>query len=374
MAVNFPNNPSNGQIHTEGNKSWQWLGNRWGAYNVQNPEAFAFRNKIINGNFDIWQRATATGSWISPVPRQYLADRWDAATNGTGGNGAWTRQSFTPGQTDVPNEPTYFSRIQVSSSASGQTRGSTLPLEQNYIEQRIEDVRTLAGKTATLSFYAKINTNQNMTVWLGQNFGTGGSSSVTVSEIINLTTSWQKFTLTFNIPVLFGKTIGSNSYLTVVWNLPINTTYTFDIAQVQLEEGSVATPFEQRPIGTELALCQRYYCKSFSPNTTPASNIAEGYLATHEPISENGTIHNSVTKFPVTMRATPVVTFYNPSEATAANIIYMSPANNSRATVASYAASPYGVSTITTSFTDSNTEPVGSLRASHWQFTATAEL
>ena len=88
-----------------------------------------------------------------------------------------------------------------------------------------------------------------------------------------LTTSWQKFTVTVNIPSISGKTLGSNNddFLGLYFWLDAGSDYnsrtnslgqqsgTFDIAQVQLEAGSVATPFEMRPIGTELALCQRYY-------------------------------------------------------------------------------------------------------------------
>jgi hypothetical protein len=224
-----------------------------------------FRNKIINGNFDIWQRGT---SLANGTGARYLADRF---TNGSvGSTYTPSRQSFTLGQTDVPGEPTYFHRTVVTSVA-GTSNNATL-------HQHVESVRTLAGRTATLSFYAKADAAKNIAVELYQNFGTGGSPSSNVSFGVTtcaLTTSWQKFTVTVDVPTLAGKTIGTNrnDSLTVYFWLNAGSgfnsrtnslgqqsgTSTFDIARVQLEEGLVATPFEERFMGNEMMLCQRYY-------------------------------------------------------------------------------------------------------------------
>ena len=236
----------------------------------------AFRNKIINGGFDIWQRGTSMSPGVSD---QYLSDRWKYSR--VGSTFTASRQIFTTGQTDVPGEPTYFHRAVIASVA-----GSS-----NYVLflQHLEDVRTLAGKTVTLSFYAKADGNKPMAVEFTQSFGSGGSPSSTVTDIgvqkLNLTTSWQKFTVTANIPSMAGKTIGTNNNhcLNMAFWFDAGSSFnsrtnslgqqsgTFDIAQVQLEEGPVATPFEQRPIGTELALCQRYYEKSYAIDVVPGT-------------------------------------------------------------------------------------------------------
>jgi hypothetical protein len=223
-----------------------------------------FKNKIINGNFDIWQRGTSLGSGTGV---RYLADRFVNSSNGS--TYTVSRQSFSNGQADVPNNPSYFHRTVVSSVAGNGNSAN--------FATTIESVKNLAGKTATLSFYAKADSNKSVSVEFQQFFGTGGSPSSQVTGIgvqkLNLTSSWQNFTVTVNIPSIAGKTIGTNNndYLAVAfwfdagsnWNSNTNSlgqqSGTFDIAQVQLEEGSVATPFENRPIGTELALCQRYY-------------------------------------------------------------------------------------------------------------------
>jgi hypothetical protein len=226
-----------------------------------------FRNAIINGNFDIWQRGTSfTGN-------EYGADRWLSTRNGS--THTVTRQSFAPGQTDVPGEPTYFSRTAVVSAAGA---GNF-----SLLEQRIEGVRTLAGQQITVSFWAKADASKDIAVELSQAFGSGGTPSTGVTGIAAikkaLTTTWQKITHTLTLPSISGKTIGTdnNDSLTFhIWfdagsNFNAQTdslgqqSGTFDIAQVQIEAGPVATPFERRPIGTELALCQRYAIV-FGPN------------------------------------------------------------------------------------------------------------
>ena len=242
------------------------------------------RNCIINGNFDIWQRGTT--STVTTAGSNYLTDRyiWNTSGNTT----TVSRQAFTVGQTDVPYEPTYFHRIQITAAVAAQLS----------LEQRVEDVRTLAGRTATLSFYAKGAAGFILNYSVAQNFGTGGSPSGGVSVgsgTVSLTTSWQKFTITFNVPSISGKTLGTNNdhFLQVVWQMPASATNTFDLAQVQLEAGTVATPFERRFIGQELALCQRYYQHQVPTWGTPRSS--DNYI-------------HSMGFFKVTMRISPVLT------------------------------------------------------------------
>jgi len=107
-----------------------------------------------------------------------------------------------------------------------------------------------------------------------------------------LTTTFQKFTIPITFPSISGKTLGSNNddYVEVnFWfdagsssNARTNSlgqqSGTFDIAQVQLEAGSVATPFEMRPLGIELSMCQRYYEKSYELTTTPGTATYVGMV------------------------------------------------------------------------------------------------
>ena len=234
-----------------------------------------FRNAIINGNFDIWQRGTIfTGS-------EYGADRWVSGRTGT--THTATRQPFTLGQTDVPNNPTYYIRTVVSSVAGASNN--------SYLTQLIEGVRTFSGQQVTVSFWAKVDATKNISVELVQSFGTGGSPSAAVNAIgvtkVSIGTSWQKVTVTANVPSISGKTLGTgnNDYLALLIWFDAGSSFnartdslgqqsgTFEIAQVQVEPGSVATSFERRPIGTELSLCQRYH-QTFNVSVANGANAA----------------------------------------------------------------------------------------------------
>jgi hypothetical protein len=204
------------------------------------------KNLIINGGFDVWQRGTSITS-----SGAYNADRWHSSH---GASLTTSRQTFTVGQTDVPNNPKYYQR----------TNGAGLSSGQSFeIRHHIEGVETAANQQVTLSFYAKSSvtaTHRNRFWQRFNNFsdyqsGVGNSSFTT-------TTSWQRFTRTFTLADISGETVvaGANT-LTFVIDGEAGFTGTFDLAQVQFEAGSVATDFEHRSYGEELALCQRYFHK-----------------------------------------------------------------------------------------------------------------
>jgi hypothetical protein len=264
--------------------------------NLNGGPLAGFRNRIINGNFDFWQRGTSfTGS-------EYTADRWVNSRVGT--THTASRQGFTLGENSVANEPTYYCRT-ITSSVAGASNNSILL-------QKIEDVRTFAGQQVTVSFWARVDSTKNISPELVQDFGSGGSPSAAVvaaggARKVSIGTSWQKVSFTATLPSISGKTLGTdnNSHLTLnIWfdaGSSFNSrtdslgqqSGTFDIAQVQIEPGSVATPFEQRPIGTELALCQRYYWQGL-----PATNL-------NFPSFVSGSVGSWVVSFPATMRTTP---------------------------------------------------------------------
>jgi hypothetical protein len=214
--------------------------------NMATTPISGFRNAIINGKFDIWQRGTSFTPSSSLI---YTADRFFAFNNG---NGSMTvsRQAFTPGNQIAGYESEYYLRTVVASVGTSGLFN---------LGQRIEDVRSFAGQTVTVSFWMKSDASRTVTGFAYQLFGTGGSTNTTTQYgTFNVTTSWQRFTATVTLPSISGKTIGANSYLAIELNLPaaIQTT---EIWGMQVEKGSIATPFEQRPIGTELDLCRRYF-------------------------------------------------------------------------------------------------------------------
>jgi hypothetical protein len=243
-------------------------------------------NFIINGNFDFWQRGT---SFTTPSSGAYTADRFTHFYDGSIGTFTISRQAFTLGQTDVPGEPTYFYRWAQTVAGSGSTA--------RQIQHKIESVRTLAGKQATLSFYAKADAARSVNVSFQQVFGSGGSPSSPVStaaQTVNLTTSWKKFTLTFSIPSIAGKTLGTSSdYIRLILALPLNTTMTIDLAQVMLNEGAAPANFALagEDVSGELALCQRYYEKSYRLDDAPGTAVLNGAHFETSPTTTNVTYH-----------------------------------------------------------------------------------
>lgn len=255
------------------------------------------KNLLINGNFQIAQRR----STYSPAHTDngYLtADRW--YTNNSNGTSAHSLLDFTVGQTDVPGFPQKYYRFE-----------STIGNNNQGIHQRVEDVRVLGGRTVTLSFWAK-GTNPTggyfHSSWI-QSFGSGGSASVetVMDDRIVLTPNWKKYTITTVVPSISGKTIGAGSYTWVeVLRQPYTDlgtgAWTADIANVQLEFGSVATPFEHRSYGEELALCQRYFQKNGA-----AAGENEGVGVPYD----YNRLRGQFQTFATTLRTTPSVTITN---------------------------------------------------------------
>lgn len=215
----------------------------------------AGKNKIINGDFGIWQRGTSfTGS------SGYTADRWSVAGGESGS--VISRQTFTPATAPVAGyEGTYF----LDFAKNGTTANAM------FLEQKMEDVRLFAGQTITISFWMKGSSSFTNEPLFRQNFGSGGSSEVYTTTATNsVTTSWARYSVTVAVPSISGKTIGTSSFLGI-W--PIRYTGTSNITVsiwgVQVEAGSVATAF-QTATGTiqgELAACRRYL-----PAITSVSN------------------------------------------------------------------------------------------------------
>lgn len=262
---------------------------------VESAQYAAGKNKIINGNFGIWQRGTS--GTLSGTAQLFVTDRFYTQADGTGGTVTISQQAFTAGTAPVSGyEGSFFYRVNCSSARTGSTFSGTY--------HKIEDVRTLAGQTVTISFWGKAATNVSLNSAIYQNFGSGGSSQVFVGDAtLSYTTSWQRFSYTVTMPSISGKTIGTGSHLLLGISLPLNTTYTIDIWGVQVEASSTATAF-QTATGTlagELAACQRYYYLHASGNLKA---IGTGFYQTATEI--NGTV-----QFPVTMRTAPSLVVAN---------------------------------------------------------------
>ena len=257
-----------------------------------------FRNKLINGDFRIWQRNTSAA--LTSTADAFVADRWVHYFGGSGFTVTPSRQTHTLGQTDVPGNPKYFMRVTVTTAGS---------LSANRFAQRIEGVNTLAGGQFCFTIYMKassaftLNTTNSL---IRQNFGTGGSPSANVDTLLSaltvndtsITTSWKKITVTGTLPSISGKTIGTNGNdcLEVILDLPLTNAISIDFSSSQFESGLISTPFEDRGQQIELALCQRY-CLVVEPNAN-SRPIASGVCTA----VNAGQVF---LPFPVEMRAAP---------------------------------------------------------------------
>ena len=241
------------------------------------------RNVIINGDFNIWQRGT---SFAAPADVAYSADRWCSRNN--------TAAVFTISRsTDVPTVAEAGSLFNYSLLLDCTTADASVAAgDWVTIEQRVEGFNWLAvaQKICTLSFWVKATKTG---IYCASLRSSTGDRSCVVEFTINSTATWEYKTITFPASPSGGTwdyTTGKGVHIDIAlmngttrqttagaWqtgnfvstsnqvNAMDNTANDFRICGVQLEEGSVATPFEHRGYGTELALCQRYFQKMISP-------------------------------------------------------------------------------------------------------------
>ena len=250
----------------------------------------AGKNKLVNADFRVNQRSFSS----TTTNDTYTFDRWKTTLNGTQ---TYSAQTFTPGTAPVAGyEGTNFMQIVTTTGATSFA----------ILEQRIEDVRTFANQTVTLSFWAKANSGTPLVAGqIEQNFGSGGSSAVNSgASTVTISTSWARYSITFAVPSISGKTIGTSSYLGT--KIHVNNAYegpgqqanTFQIWGVQLEAGNVATAF-QTATGTlagELAACQRYYFRTGDGSAYRRYATGQAYSATQV---------LGFIPFPVVMRTNP---------------------------------------------------------------------
>jgi hypothetical protein len=199
-----------------------------------------FRNILINGDMRIDQRKNGGNQSVPGGGGLYTygPDRWFGYFPAS--SGFISRQYSS-------NE--YFTRIFTSG------------INQCILGQRIEAINSyhLAGKTVTLSF--RMAAASSSVTWAvsyantTDTFGTYASPTVTAitSGSVSTTSSFANYSVTFAVPD------AATTGLQILFTTGTNLEASLSLTNVQLEAGNVATPFERRPIGTELALCQRYY-------------------------------------------------------------------------------------------------------------------
>jgi hypothetical protein len=352
-----------------------------------------FKNLVINGNFDIWQRRTTTTDNLGQGHR--CADRWQVGNNifqqpGVTGNSTYSRR-MCEGNELSNFQAKYYHRTQNNNvSLNGLNLNTQTNINYGVLAiQTIENAAQVLGKTVTLSFWARASVPTKI---VSESQIYDGFATPTICKTFDLTTQWQKFVHTYKMPTYeqvlnagYSSTVDTTSTTPVIsyigaanmpplsswlfqvdlkpyWSLggwrqtgnasvrppgfegteqsladmqamnnSLITNGYYDIAQIQLELGDKATAFEHRPIGIELALCQRYYFNSYYGSGFPVgTNLLSAYNQGAWPIQQqqndggysvdgwrtSSTIRstrgiNAFFEWPVTMRAKPVVTVYS---------------------------------------------------------------
>jgi hypothetical protein len=278
-----------------------------------------FRNRIINGDMRIDQRNNGASVDSSNASAVYAVDRFPFSQSA---DCVIACQRVT----DAPAGFVNSLRLTVSTPDTSVGAAQYAQLEQRIEGFNVADLAwgTASAASVTVGFWVKSSITGNYPVRL---VNSNGSRSYPFYITVNAANTWEYKTKTIPGPtdgtfstdnsqaftLGFGFAIGSNytGATQDVWNTTsgflaaniANTTgwvattgATFFITGVQLEAGSVATPFERRPYGTELALCQRYYYRLTAATAFANAGTGRAYSTT------NG---QAVIAMPVSMRAAP---------------------------------------------------------------------
>ena len=272
------------------------------------------RNRIINGDMRIDQMNAGASVTVNSGTSTFGVDRWKGQASG---GGVYTQQRSSIA-------PAGFSN---STLLTVTTADSSIAASDYYIwGQAVEGFNaadfawgTADAKTVTLSFWVRASVTGTYALFLGNN---GDNRSIVYTYTISAANTWEQKSIAISgdtsgtwtadnsigIGLWFTLGAGSNFNATAgVWNsaLEMNTSgstnwiatngATFYITGVQLEAGSVATPFERRSYGQELSLCQRYY--------QGASGVPLYAIASSGAYDATATLG-----LPVSMRAAPTVT------------------------------------------------------------------
>jgi hypothetical protein len=341
MAITFPAAPTNGQVYTDttSGQSWTWDGVKWKGVSdanlwrkagttlspavatdtiqgqlVPTNGSLGSRNRIINGDMRIDQRATTT-----TTSAFYTVDRWSQSQSG-GGVVSWARSTVAPAGFSNSLGGT------VTTADSSIAGGDFYRLLQPIEGFNVADLNsgTASARPITVSFWVRSSVTGTYCVGFGNNNHNRGYAAEysisaantweykTVSLTLDQSGTWAADN-TVGLYVYWDLGSGSNFNTTAnTWSASqnwktssqvswiANSGATFYITGVQLEPGTVATPFERRSYGQELALCQRYY--------EAAAGI---FLSMWPPVSNNaGNIDARRVWLPfvVQKRAAPTVT------------------------------------------------------------------
>ena len=220
-------------------------------------------NLVRNGNFIVAQNGT---SWLS-IPTsgsfEYIADGWYFHRGGNSTANAATSRSIAA---DLPDA---YTALRITTTSGG------LASSFSVLSQQIANVQLVAGKTVTVSFWAKTTSTRRIAVSIRQDYDSAKGSVETFAGNASLTTNWSRYSFTVNVPASVpADVVGINSFTGLwIW-LEAGSNYDnrtgsigeqsgqTDIANVKLEIGEIATDFGPHSYVDELLKVKRYYEKS----------------------------------------------------------------------------------------------------------------
>lgn len=302
---------------------------------INGSGVWGFRNRIINGDMRIDQRMAGGVTTVNSTVLTFSLDRWGG--QGTGTDGVFTFQQST----DAPSGFTHSLKTEVTTADASITAGNTYLIQHRVEGTFFKDSLwgSANAKTVTLSFWCRSSVTGTFS---GALRNSGASRSYIFEYTINSADTWEKKTVT-----ILGETSGTwltdtGNGLSIVWDLGCGSNFqstagswlttnsistaagvklistlnaTLYLTGVQLELGSAATEFEFRPDAVELALCQRYYQKTFAQGVAVEQNAGVLGAITYRTQAAGASPSGSTWSLPVVMRATPTTVFYNPNAA-----------------------------------------------------------
>jgi len=289
------------------------------------------RNRLINGSFDIDQANGGSAVTINSAAQTYGPDMFLA--EGQSADGVFTIQqlSATP-----PAGFNKYLRVAVTTAdasvGASQIYGLQTRLEGYTI--RDFDFGKSTAKSLTLSFW--VRSSLTGTFGLGV-LNNASSRSYVLNYTVNAANTWEYKTLPFTGDITGTWGTFTSAEMIIEWDIGTGTTFeaaagswnaagrwrssgntrlistnaaTLDFTGIQLEIGTVATPFEFRPYASELRLCQRYYEKSYGRDVNPASNTAtnQSTVVTSQ-FGTNSRLSQAI-HFLIEKRALPTITLY----------------------------------------------------------------
>lgn len=297
---------------------------------------FGFKNRIINGGMVIDQRNAGASVTLSTTT-QYPVDRFPAY-KGTSGATVTAQRSTTA--------PAGFTNSIIFTASTGATPAAG---DINATWQTIEGFNfadmgwgTANAQAVTLSFWVRSSVTGTYSV----SFRNSAANRFYVATYtVNSANTWEQKSITISGDTSGTWATDNSAGVQITWDLGYGSNFngtagswgastirrtsgsvqliattgaTFYITGVQLEKSSTATSFDYRPYGTELALCQRYYEKSFNESTAPAQNVSSsGAYSTMQVVGQGTTQYAGSVKFSVSKRVAPTVTLFGTQAANA---------------------------------------------------------